>query len=152
MASHAFITTWLMAPGGLAVDWGAGRELGSEKGIFEGNSITKSFWVTKVGERSIHWDSSINEPEVLGTKGSYKGPDIYVFFKNAANMEIGGFLDHWNGPATGRRRSFENIKQFWKCRNGRPMDPRAIYRTGMYVQIGIQGNKGSLLSEWFQYK
>ena len=149
MANHAFITTWLLAPGGAGgVDWGAGRELGSQKGVFQGNKISHNIWVTGCSDHSIEWGSNFDEPTELGTKDGYTGPDIYVFFKNAANQEIGGFLDHWNGPAKGRHRSFNNIKEFWKCRNGRPMDPKAIYRTASFVQIGIQGNLGSLLSDW----
>ena len=155
MATHAFITTWLLAPGGLGagVDWGAGRELGAVKGVWQGGTGTSSnIKVTGVSDHSIAWESSFDEPTELGVHGSYSGPDVYVFFKNAGNLEIGGFLDHWNGPSTGRRRSFSNISEFWKCRNGRPMDPKAIYRTGMYVQIGLQGNLGSILSNWYKYK
>ena len=150
MASHAFITTWLLAPGGLggAVDWGAGRKLGAIKGVFEGGGISHNVQVTGCSDHSISWECSFDEPTELGVHSGYSGPDIFVFFKNAAGNEIGGFLDHWNGPATGRRRSFNNIKEFWKCRNGRPMDPKAIYKTASFVQIGIQGNLGSILSDW----
>lgn len=158
MASHAFITSWLLAPGGSGgVDWGAGIQLGAEKGIFEGNvySASKDVWVVGVSDHSIRWESNFDEYERLGGghgAENYTGPDVFVFWKNAAGQVIGGFLDHWNGPSTGRRRSFQNIEQFWKCRNGKPMIPKAIYRTGMYIKIGLQGDKGNIISDWFKYR
>ena len=147
--SHQAVVTWLLAPGGSdgCLDWSAGRNLGGHS-TFEGSGTSNNIRITSIGEGGIGWESSFNETEVLGTGSGYRAPDVFVFFKSRGNQEIGGFLDHWNGGL--RSRSLDNIKELWKCRFGGRMSVKKILRTAVAAQLGLQGNKGSILSEWFE--
>lgn len=142
MASHAFITTWLMAPSGsgLGVNWGAGMEVWSQKGVFHGSYNTGKITVTGCSKSGISW--SYGYEEDLGGSGNYDGPDVYVWFRNkVTKQEMGGFLDHWtlNRP---RKRDFNNIKEGWK------MNPALIISQASHVMLGLQGKNGSACSSW----
>ena len=143
--SHQATVTWLLAPNGGCVDWYAGRELGGHDPWRGGEEPHGGISVTACDEGGITWESSGDEAHYIGTGSGYGAPDVYVFFKRG-KQEIGGFLDHWNGGT--RKRSFENIEELWECRGARTFDLKKLIRQAQMVQIGLQGNKGTLLSEW----
>lgn len=142
MASHAFITSWLMSPsGGLGVDWAAGMNVWSEKGVFRGKYGSGEITIVACDSGGIVW--SYGKEESLGHGGGdVDGPDVYVWFRNKrTKQEMGGFLDRWR-LGSRRKRSFENIREGWK------MDPNLILKQASHVMLGLQGNKGSACSKW----
>lgn len=142
MASHAFITTWLMAPSGssLGVDWGAGMAVWGEKGVFKGSYDAGQIKITDCGQGGISW--SYGKEASLGGSGNYSGPDVFVWFRNRrTKQEMGGFLDHWTLDRP-RSRDFGNIREGWK------MDPNLILKQASHVMIGLQGRSGSASSSW----
>lgn len=148
MASHAFITTWLMAPGGnsFGVDWNAGVQVWSQKGVFGGNAYASGgeFSIAGCSDHSIAWNPC-NE-EALGGAGNYSGPDVFIFWRHASSMQVmGGFLDHWTLDRP-RRRDFNNIKEGWR------MNPKKIYSQAGAVRLGLQGRNGNKISSWFLLK
>jgi len=146
--SHEAVVTWLLAPAGGCVDWWAGTNLGGHDPWEGGEEPTGGISVTACDEGGITWESSGDEAGHIGTGSGYGGPDVYVFFKRTETQIIGGFLDHWNGGR--RKRSFENIEELWECRGGRTFDLKKLLKMAAYVQIGLQGDKGCLLSDWFR--
>lgn len=142
MATHAFITTWLMAPSGsgLGVNWGAGMAIWSSKDVFRGRYDTGEIKVTGCSASGISW--SYGDEASLGGSGSYDGPNVFVWFRNkVTKQEMGGFLDHWTLDRP-RKRGFSNIKEGWH------MDPRAILAQASHVMLGLQGRNGSACSAW----
>lgn len=145
--SHQAVVTWLLSPTGGCVDWWAGTELGGHTVWAGGDRVSSALVVLACDEGGILWDASFDETERLGTGSGYSAPDVYVFFKRSETQKIGGFLDHWNGGR--RKRSFANIEELWKCRGNKNFDVKKLLRTATHVQVGLQGNKGALLSDWF---
>lgn len=144
MATHAFITTWLMAPSGsgLGVNWGAGMAVWASKGVFKGRYDTGEITVTGCNKSGISWSWG-NEASLGGAPGGrYDGPDVYVWFRNrATKQEMGGFLDHWTLDRP-RKRGFGNIKEGWH------MDPGLILAQASHVMLGLQGRNGTACSKW----
>lgn len=147
--SHQAVVTWLLSPSGGCVDWWAGTELGGH-GVFKGETSSSSIKVTACDEGGIAWESSFDEAERLGTGSGYSAPDVFVFFRRTEKQRIGGFLDHWNGGR--RKRSFENIEELWECRGGKKFNLKKLLKMASQVQIGLQGDKGSVLSDWFDLR
>ena len=142
MASHAFITTWLMAPSGsgLGVNWGAGMAVWASKGVFSGRYNTGEITITGCSAGGISW--SYGDEASLGGTSRYDGPDVFVWFRNkVTKQEMGGFLDHWTLDRP-RKRGFGNIKEGWK------MDIHLILAQASHVMLGLQGRNGSACSKW----
>jgi len=148
MASHAFITTWLMAPGtsNFGVDWNAGVQVWAQKGVFEGDAYASAgdFTVAGCSNHSIAWNPCGEEE--MGGAGNYDGPDVFIFWRHATSMQVmGGFLDHWTLDRP-RRRDFNNIKEGWH------MDPKKIYAQAGAVRVGLQGRNGHKISFWYSIR
>ena len=141
MASHAFITTWLMAPHGqmFGVNWGAGMAVWKDpfKGAYESNRHIK---ITSCDAGGIAW--SWGDEASCGGSSHYDGPDVYVWFRNRkTKQEMGGFLDHWTLDRP-RKRGFGNIKNEWH------MNPNLIIKQASHVMLGFQGRDGTACSMW----
>ena len=155
MASHAFITTMLMAPGGnstLGVDWKRGTNVwekaGAPFGDLDDCVIGSIEVICSKSGITWAWDDDVGdgvEKEKALGKGANPdcdGPDVFVWFKNKNGDILGGFLDRWTLDRP-KKRDFGNIKNGWK------MDPVAIVTQASEVKIGLKGVNGRAASTWY---
>jgi hypothetical protein len=141
----SFPVYWLLSSGGtLGVNWNAGTELASNKGVWHGGGSGCSIEITKIG--SVYWKCTSGSEANLGRGGNpdCNGPDVYIWFKNKANGKIiGGFLDRWTLDRD-RFRTFGNIKKLWH------MNPALIIATASEAQLGLCGQNGGVKSSWYR--
>ena len=155
MASHAFITTMLMAPGGnstLGVDWKRGTNVWEKTGAPFGSlddCEKGDLKITSCDKNGISWEwgTGVENEKALG-KGANPdcdGPDVFVWFKNKNGDKLGGFLDRWTLDRA-KKRDFGNIRGGWK------MDPGAILSQASHAKIGLKGVNGRATSNWRDVK
>ena len=147
-----FITYYLLNQNhGLGVNWNAGCELGSNKGVFKrggynGGGASCSITISSCTKSRVTWSGGGEASLGRGKNPSLNGPDAYIWWKNAVDERIiGGFLDRWTLDRP-RIRSFGNIKKIWH------MSPALIFAQSKQVQFGLCGINGSALSPWYDLK